>query len=315
MELMIVDKNGWSKIVNIRKAITQIGSAPANDIQLDSDQVSPVHLQIIYSPEYPSSCTLTNLSDEVAIHIDLEVFVLPSYQTIDLRDGFEIEVGGFHLIPKLPLTAGYMQTSNQIEAALSFQDPVLRPGYATVGQLTITNKGGQPDCQFDVTLRGLAEDCLRVDPIPLMYPGARESIRVELIHRGHYPQAGSHEVIFSITAPEHYPGEELVIRQDVIVMPVYKQSLEIIDDVLDEVSEPAQMDPGIDEVDEIEMGLPRSIKAPSPAVKGIKPLPDPPSSEIDPGIQVGAQGGTTPVRDLSKLKVVKDQFDEFWEEE
>ncbi len=311
MELMIIDKNGWSKIVNVRKAITQIGSASGNDIQLESDQISPVHLQIIYSPEFPSSCKLTNLSGEVLIHANLDDFVLPSYQSIDLRDGFEIEVGGYRIIPKLPLTAGYMQTSSQIDAALSFPDPVLRPGYTAVGQLLITNKGDQPDCQFNVNLRGLADDCMRVDPIPLMYPGAQESLRVALFHRGCYPQAGSHEVIFSITAPEHYPGEELIIKQEVIVMPVYEQSLEIVDDVIDS----PQKEEGLDEADEIEMDLPGSEEGLIPSLEVYERLPGPPESGLNTDIQVEEPGEKPPVRDLSKLKVVRDQFDEFWEEE
>ena len=107
MELMIIDENGWSKIVDIRKAITRIGSAPSNDIQLDTHLVAPVHLQIIYSAEHPSSCKLTNLSTEISIHTGLDDFMLPSYQTIDLRDGSEIRIGGFRLVPRLPLTAGY----------------------------------------------------------------------------------------------------------------------------------------------------------------------------------------------------------------
>jgi len=315
MELMIVDNNGWSKILKINKAITRIGSAPGNDIQLNSDQISPIHLQIIYSAESPSSCKLTNLAEDVLIHTDPDEFVLPSYQTIDLWDGFEIEVGGFRLIPKLPLTAGTMQTSNKIDAALSFPDPVLRPGYPTIGQLTITNKGDQDDCQFDVTLQGLADDCWRIDPIPLMYPGSQESIRVEIIHRGHYPQAGSRELIFSITAPGQYPGDELVIQQELIVMPVYKQSLEIRDDILDEIPDPASRDTGADKDDEIGKDLSRSSKPPSPAIKAEKPLLDPIASELKTGIQGGTQVSAEPVTDLSKLRVVRDQFDEFWEEE
>jgi hypothetical protein len=315
MELMIVDNNGWSKIVNIRKAITRIGSGTANDIQIESDRISPVHLQIIYSSEHPSRCKLTNLSDEVTIHTDVGDFLLPSYQTVDLEDGYEIEVGGFRLVPKLPLSAGYMQTSSQIDAALSFPDPVLRHGYAAVGQLTITNKGDQSDCQFDVTLRGLADDCFRIDPIPLMYPGAQESIRVQLVHRGYFPQAGTHEVVFSITAPEHYPGEELIIKQDVIVMPVYKQSLEIIDDILGDVSDSTQLESDVGQVDEINIDLSSSEIASIPDVDNFKPIPDPSSSETVIRNKEAPHVDATPVRDLSKLKVVRDQFDEFWEEE
>jgi hypothetical protein len=311
MELMIIDKNGWSKILPIQKAITRIGSDPTNEIQLESNQISPVHLQIIYSPDHPSSCKLINLSDEVIIHTGFDDIMLPPYQTIDVRDGFEIKAGGFRLIPKLPLAAGTIQTSNKIDASLSFPDPILRPGYPAVGYLTITNKGDQPDCQFDVTLRGLAEDCWEVDPLPLMYPGAQESTRVELFHRGHYPEAGSHEIIIAITAPEHYPSEELVIKQEVIVLPVYKQSLEIIDDVLDELTDPTQIDTETGKGDGTEIDSSSSMGPPGSAKKGNGTHPD-----SDPsGIQGEPLGGSKPARDLSKLKVISDPFDDFWEEE
>jgi hypothetical protein len=311
MELMIIDKNGWSKILPIQKAITRIGSDPTNEIQLESDLISPVHLQIIYSPEYPSRCKLINLSDEVIVHTGFDDITLLSYQTIDLRDGFEIKAGGFRLIPKLPLAAGTMQTSNKIDASLSFPDPILRPGYPAVGYLTITNKGDQPDCQFDITLQGLAEDCWEVDPIPLMYPGAQESTRVELFHRGHYPEAGSQEIILSITAPEHYPSEELVIKQEVIVLPVYKQSLEIIDDVVEALTDPAQMEADPGKEDGVEINAASSMEPPSSPEKGDGTHPDPEPS----GIHGEPMDSTTQARDLSKLKVISETFDEFWEEE
>lgn len=310
MELMIVDKNEWSKILNIHKAITRIGSAPGNDIQLDSDQISPIHLQIIYPSESPSSCKLTNLAGDVLIHTDLGDSLLTAYQTMDLRDGFEIEVGGYRLIPKLPLSAGTMQTSVNINAALSFPDPVLRPGTPMIGQLTITNQGDQDDCQFDVSLQGLPEECWRIDPIPLMYPGSQESIRIEIIHRGRSPQAGSHEMIFSITAPEHYPGDKLVIQQEFIVMPVYQQTLEIRDDVSD-LDQAAEGLIGADKDQDI---FP-TVTSTGPVVAAEKPLPTPISAEVISSTQGRTQRSTEQVRDLSKMRVVKDQFDEFWEEE
>jgi hypothetical protein len=313
MELTIVDKNGWSKTVKLHKAITKIGSANINDIQLDSDLISPVHLQFIYSPETPSSCKLTNLSDEVIIHTGFDDITLPPYQSIDLWDGYEIEAGDYYLIPKLPLTAGLIQTSSKIDATLSIPDPILRPGYPTIGQLLITNKGDQTDCQFDVNLRGLPDDCWEVDPIPLMFPGAQESIRVDLFHQGHYPQAGPREIIFSVTAPEHYPNEELVIKQDVFVTPVYVHMLEVIDDILDNDADSGQLDTESEE--KVLIDTPSSPEPISTPTQKRKPRPEPPLPELDARTEEGSQVEVTPEHDLSKLAVIRDRYDEFWEEE
>jgi hypothetical protein len=71
----------------------------------------------------------------------------------------------------------------------------------------------------------------------------------------------------------------------------------------------------VGQVDEINIDLSSSEIASIPDVDNFIPIPDPPSSETKSGTQEAPQIDATPVRDLSKLKVVRDQFDEFWEEE
>ena len=232
MELIMMDQNGWSKSLKVEKTLTRIGAAGSNDIQLKSKGIAPVHLQIINSPDLPSKCQLINLAAEIMVHTDEGVYQLPRLSTIEIRNGDEIELGDYRIELKIPLGAEYLQRSSAIDAVLSFPDAVIRPDFLTTGQLTITNVGSQSDCQFKVTLSGLPDDCYQIDPIPLMYPDAQEDVRVQLFHRRHYPPVGFHDLIFSITAPGHYPGEAMIIKQGVYVVPVFDQGFELVDDTV-----------------------------------------------------------------------------------
>ena len=231
MELLIIDKSGWSMPVKIQRAITKVGSASSNDVQLQSPQIAALHLQIFYSPDLPSSCKIFNMSSEIRVRSGQELRSLSTYATFDVRDGDEILLADYRIKLTLPMTANVLQATKLIDASLSFADPVLRPEYEAVGHLTIKNAGNHPSCQFQVDVDGLPTDCYQIDPIPLMYPGAQEDVRVLIIHHGQTPAAGLKQVIFNITAPESYPGEKCVIQQGIFVSPVFEQSLELIDDV------------------------------------------------------------------------------------
>ena len=64
-----------------------------------------------------------------------------------------------------------------------------------------------------------------------MYSGAQEEVRIQIFHRILYPPAGRQTIVLKVSAPESYPGEELIIRQGIYVTPVFKQALELFDDV------------------------------------------------------------------------------------
>ena len=231
MELLIVEQNGWSKPVKVERAITRIGSDPLNDIQLQSANIAAVHLQVLYSSDVPSSCKVVNLAGEITARISRDTCQLAKYAVVDICNGDEILLGNYWITFRLPLSADVIQSASKIDAALSFADAVLRPEVATIGVLTIKNAGQQPACQFQVELNGLPSDCYQIDPIPLMYPGAQEEVRIRLFHRALYPPAGLQQVILKISAPESYPSEELIIRHGVYVTAVFKQALELIDDL------------------------------------------------------------------------------------
>jgi hypothetical protein len=231
MELLIIEQNGWKKPIKITKAITRVGSLPSNDIQLGSPQISPVQLQIIYSQETPSSCKVLNLGGEIAVAVfGVEQPIMP-FVTFELHDGDEMSVGGFRLRAQMPLKTGFLRSSQLISASFVITDAVLRPDIPTLGRLTLKNGGDRQACQFQVEIKGIASDCYQIDPIPLLYQGAEEEVRVQFYHRRIYPAAGLLNMTLIITAPSSYPGEQIVIQQGLYVTPIFDQQLEIRDDM------------------------------------------------------------------------------------
>lgn len=337
MEVMVIDQKGWSKSIKIEETITRVGTAPSNDIQVHSQKIAPVHLQFMFSPDLPSSSKVVNLAGQVVIKTNQVERQLSSFETIDLFDGDEIELGEFRLVLKIPLVAEYVQIAEVIGAVLSFPSAVLRPDYATKGQLTIQNKGPQTDCQFKVMVRGLPTDCCHIDPIPLLYPNAQEDVLIQLFSRGYYPEAGYHDVFFSITAPVEYPGEETIIKQRVYVVPIFDQRLEIEDDI---VASSSQLEDG-DKViepqldlpqEETEMAMPRLPRSAVEVESGTrertqsKRTLDETSGKITKSAE---ELDSKPQRikfseekipeqtqepDRSEIKVIRNQFDDFWDE-
>jgi hypothetical protein len=233
MDIKIIDANGWSKLFEIKKAITQIGSASYIDIQLPSASIAPLQLQILANPSLPTSCRIVNMAARLEVINNKSVHNLESHTTYDVNSGDEIQLGEYRIIFQLPLATIVQQTSNCIEASVSFQDTILQPYLSLDGLLTVKNVGGKDGCQFQVEIAGLPENCYRIDPIPLLYSGAQEEVRLRLFHNTIYPQAGFHNLLISIKAPDTYPSEALVIKQGIFVAPVFRQSIEIIDEQKD----------------------------------------------------------------------------------
>ena len=350
MELLVIDKSGWSIPVKIQRATTRIGSAPTNDVQLQSPQIASLHLQIFYSPDLPTSCKVVNMASEIRVKLSRDTQTLATFATLDIHDGDEIMLGDYRIKLTLPRTAIVVQTTKMIDASLSFAEPVLRPEFEAVGHLTIKNAGSQPNCQFQVEIDGLSPDCFQIDPIPLMYPGAQEEVRVLIIHRGYYPPNGLQQLIFKITAPESYPGERCIIQQGLFVMPVFEQSLELIDDVaaakpLAQAAVPTTIEPVVEAApvmpepapamaasEPLETNTPVSasttlVSRPQAVTVQTVPQEETPIQapvaiaqgtpnkvavpELNSNI---SQPQTQPKQDFSNLKVVHGPGDEFWNE-
>jgi hypothetical protein len=122
-----------------------------------------------------------------------------------------------------------VQKSHLIEASLSFPEAVLRPASTLAGSLRVKNIGDRQGVQFQVSLKGLPDDCYQIDPLPTMYPGAEEEVQVRLFHHTVTPPAGLHELFLTISAPVDYGSEELVIRQGLFVTPVLAHEVIILD--------------------------------------------------------------------------------------
>jgi hypothetical protein len=311
MKLTILEENGFKKQFEIEKAVTRIGSASANDVQLRSDLVSPFHLQILHTREAPDRCKVVNLATEAATVIrNGQEHSLSPYAADEISAGDELRLKGFRIQFELPMTSGVISTSSQISAALILPEPVMRPNTTLVGRITLKNQGDQHSCQFQIEISGLPEDCYQIDPIPLMYPGAHEEVNIRFFHRKTYPHAGSQSVTLSVTAPDDYPGEQVSIQQGIYVMPVLEQSLLILDDMPTPqaiVHAPAP---------EPILVVPESASLPLEAPARVEVLSEPvaaPVAELAEPVLAGE--APQPARSIPvKPKVVRTPAESFWDE-
>lgn len=231
MELILIEQNGREKSFPINKGVVRVGSAPICDIKLPSQTSAPLQLQIFYSVQQPDRCKVMNIGPEIWVNRQGSRQKLASSTNLEMSSGDELFIDTCKLIFKLPATSGVMRASSSIDASLSFPNPVLYPDIPNVGILTIRNTGKSASCQFQVRVNGLPGDCFRVDPPPMLHPNAQEQFLVYLFHRGRYPKAGFHEIKLIISASSTYPGEEVVIRQQIYVMPIFQTEIELQDDL------------------------------------------------------------------------------------
>jgi len=371
MELIVTEVNGWYKEVEIIKAISRLGSASFADIQLPSKEIAPLQFQILSNPDLPTGCRVVNMADPLEIKRDGKSLSAAPYSTADISNGDQIQLGEYRVTFRLPLTTTLVRSSTIIQASLSFSDTLLQPDLDLNGRLQIKNLGDKKACQFQVKLKGFPQDCFHIDPIPLLYPGAQEEVQVQLIHKVSYPKAGLHDLTLSITAPGFYPGEEVVIKQGIYVAPVFRQAVEISDDIriipdlpcvdtpIDSEAIPSILPAGnVPQVEEQAVSLPsleKSIESPAelseiqvelqvetPGEMEIVTEIDQPDSgndvEVIP-VETGSSqtagpekhtlqedttpGGTDSEKitipnvsdlDISKVKVVRSQADNFWTE-
>ena len=334
MKLIIADYNGWEKTVALDKAVVRIGSTNANDIQLISPQIAPIHLQFHYLPE-AFGCKLMNLGSEVKILRGEYQEILLSYASAELANGDEILLGDYRVRVQLPIITKTIQTSNSLSAALLFKNTTLYQHSPSTGWLTIKNIGEQSPCQFHVSVSGLPADCVKIDPIPLLYSGAEEEVRVQIFHRGLYPLAGFTELTIRVFAPSNYPGEQVLIEQGIYVTPIFEQLLVIGDDVYlnDGAVATAANEPDLSMVAQSTVSpVPRMAAPPS------SPQDDPPLpvsvEAVQPPVQMAEEEIMSPLpvkvakeilvkeeksavmeKSVPKPVIVRDLPEEFWDEE
>lgn len=321
MKLFVSEQDGFKKEFIITKAVTRLGSSPANDIQLRSPKISSFHLQILYTSDAPDRIKVINLSgDKLLLISNGKELSLPTYQPFEVGAGDELRINESRLLFELPLTSGVLSTSPKISASLHLPEPVLRPNAILLGRIALKNEGEQNSCQFQVDVINLPEDCYQVDPVPLMYTGAQEEINIRLFHRKTHPTAGFQSLTVSITAPDSYPGEQVSIQQGIYVSPFLEQGIEIIDDmpasqpiaaveIREEIEQPPQKTTSAQAGEDVEPQIPVDI-IPEPVYLAPEPV------EVAPEVETFImQDEKPPARPIPvRPKVVRTPAESFWDE-
>lgn len=269
MELTIVDQSGWKKPVKLVRSVTRIGSAPANDVQINAPSIAPFQLQVMHVNEAPSLCRVLNLGIPITVRTPLGDRALAVYETVDVSDGDELALDVYRIIFRLPVSSGVLSSSTHIEVTLQMDEAVLRPHMLTLGRLVLKNIGDRPASQFQVAVSGLPADCFRIDPIPLLYPGAQEEVRIQFLHRIHAPPAGVVQVTLAVSAPASYPGEQVVLRQGLFVTPVLSHQL-ILQDDMPVPAAPTEAEP----IAPLEFAPPAPPPNPEPVLEAPAPAPE-----------------------------------------
>lgn len=269
--IRIVNRLGWSRSIDLEKALMLVGSASSNDIALPEGYgsgVAPVHLQLICSDVSEGAFQIINLTGAEVRIFDSQMVsrasMLPNSRQ-DILDGDSIPLGDFNLIFELQTHRGISieRRSEHIVMKLEIPNLQLRPEGKLSGLLYVKNLGEEKHCQFEIELEGLPVDCYQIAPAPLLFPGAEEELLIRFFHHATRPEAGSRPITLRASAIGAYPREEIILTLTLDVHPVYQYSLQIHDQefremddsLVDEQIEGVEIEP----LPEIEPQIERSI--------------------------------------------------------
>jgi hypothetical protein len=228
----ITNKYGWQKTIDLGKALLTIGSSRSVDINLPEEQgagAAPLHLQLISPKTAGQPYRIINLAGD-----PLEITAGPSRSVLirprtpqTLQNGDVLVLGEFTLAFSLQNERGVRieQRSANLGMLLELPHLQLRNEKRLAGLLTLTNYGENRRCQFTIELDGLPDECFRVSPAPLLYPGASEQVEIQFFHRGDRPSAGKNPVSINASASQAYPQETVSITLDLQVEAVNKYTL------------------------------------------------------------------------------------------
>lgn len=228
----ITNKFGWSKTVEFQKALLTIGRSKTNDVVLEEEQgagAEALHLQLVCPKTGDAAYRVINLSGQ-----PLEIVDGPSAGALIksrtpqiLRNRDVLVLGEFTLTFDLQTERGVCMERRSANLGMKLELPHahLRPDKKLAGVLTLTNYGATRRCQFTIEVDGLPNDCLRISPAPLLYPGASEEVEIQFFHRGTRPPAGRQPVRISASASQAYPQEMISISLDLLVEAVRKYAL------------------------------------------------------------------------------------------
>ena len=228
--VILTDTRGWQKTYDLTEGAYWVGSAPAAYIQLaDIPDLPPYFLQIV-NMQRDAAVRVVNLSAQEINYTKGPVSaVLTPRQCLDVYGPEVLQIHGYSLQFKLHKQVLAQPSASEmrqrvIGVRLVLSDVVLRPNGSITGGLSLQNLGKQA-CQYKIEVEGLPPDCLELSPPPLIHPGGEESTQFRIYHRQTYPKAGQCHLVFRISAPTVYPGEEVTLRQIIQVMPVYAHTL------------------------------------------------------------------------------------------
>jgi len=245
----IIDKDGWRKEFILQKRLTFVGADRRNDITLDlgrGSNVAPRHLQLISenSPAF-TGCRAVNLSSSAIPINDSPDTLLPPGSAMAISNGDTLRLGDFTLtiylenantaipvgIPtnEAAMPKGEAKGSTSIGLRISLARITLMPDTSLDGTIYVANLGSMPGVQFNLKLEGLPADCYKIGPTPILFPGAERGVPFSLSHpRGRAYPAGLHKLFISAEAKDTYPGENLVISQEIRISPFYHHSLRLL---------------------------------------------------------------------------------------
>src|SRR5690606_37645038 len=114
------------------------------------------------------------------------------------------------------------RTSAGIGVRLSLSHATLAPEVPLEGSIAVRNLGNEPGVQFRLEVAGLQPDCYDLGPGPILFPGVEKSVFIRLYHPLRpEPHAGRHIIQVRVTAPEAYPGESVLVSQEIDIVPYY----------------------------------------------------------------------------------------------
>ncbi len=333
--VVLTNEQGWQKRYPLEEGVYVVGSAADARIRLPAGEgIAPYHIQLVNSAR-EACMRLVNLSEWVLpVKSGAQDVRVEPGQLRDVFDGETIFLDALAIqfeIHKHPVQTAIIQEENRnvIGLRMVLSGQVLYPGGTLTGTLYLRNLGTEA-CQFDIELDGLPPDCYEISPPALIHAGGEESTEIHFFHRKTTPAPGAHTFDLRVSAPNTYPGRDLIIRQSLKVMPCYdyqfgfdlpdEQGIEL-EQSADAVVETLEAAPAPLSIEPVKPSLFAPPEPPQDPFAGIwAEEPDKPEESIpeDTGLKeperVVLPSSRTKRPDLSGVKVMKASTGEFLEE-
>ena len=229
-KIEVINRDGWRKEYPLQKTIVHIGSAPRNDIILESQQglgVAPLHAQLIASVASAHGYRLVNLGDLDILLGTAGDQTLPPRASMDITNGTVFKLGEFTLVfyGSENFSNGSTGRGRPIELSMSLSRTQLAPHQSLAGVVMVRHSGDKAAAQIHLELEGLEPDCYEIEPGPLLPSGGEKEVAFRIYHRGDKPLAGDCYFIIRATAPQAYAVEETTLSKMIQVLPFYQHKL------------------------------------------------------------------------------------------